>query len=249
MTVEDRMRVPLTILHDRLGPGWHTFVTRDGTDDEAVIEEIMVEDVYQLRGLDLAPQLVDIGDWENAERVGQTVIDCGAHIGVFAATALKMGAAKVVVVEPQPDNYALLCRNLEVFGEKTVEYWNAAIGPAQGETTIGGHGAQARTGVDPERGLRVEQVTLTHLLTPHEQVAVLKIDVEGAEYAALLATPPAMLARCDRIVMEWHGPEECRWVERSRIGEVVQHLLGTHSPTVFGKPERGGYLFAHANDR
>ena len=44
-------------------------------------------------------------------RVGDTVIDCGAHVGVFAHLAFERGARRVVAVEPEPVNLECLRRN------------------------------------------------------------------------------------------------------------------------------------------
>ncbi len=41
-------------------------------------------------------------------RAGDTVIDCGAHVGVFTRHALRRGAARVVAVEPAAENIAAL---------------------------------------------------------------------------------------------------------------------------------------------
>lgn len=43
-------------------------------------------------------------------RPGDTVIDCGAHVGTFARQALKGGAKLVLAVEPAPDNVECLRR-------------------------------------------------------------------------------------------------------------------------------------------
>ncbi len=48
-------------------------------------------------------------------QAGDTVIDCGAHVGVFARKALDMGAALVVAVEPGPQ--AVECLRLNFAAE------------------------------------------------------------------------------------------------------------------------------------
>jgi FkbM family methyltransferase len=45
-------------------------------------------------------------------RAGDTVIDCGAHIGMFTRYALRQGARHVVAIEPDPANVACLEANL-----------------------------------------------------------------------------------------------------------------------------------------
>jgi len=46
-------------------------------------------------------------------RSGDIVLDCGANVGVFTRKALDMGAAKVVAIEPGPENIECLRRNFK----------------------------------------------------------------------------------------------------------------------------------------
>jgi len=234
------MRVPLTILHPGLGPGWWTIPTRQGTDDTQVIEEIMVGDVYHLRGLDRQGWADGISGEPKA-----TVIDLGAHIGVFTATALAMGAGRVIAVEPDEDNARLCALTVADAGDR-VDLRCQAVGPSGVDAVaVSGTGAQAHTA--GQGTTWVPAVSLAHLLGAAGDVALLKCDVEGAEYETFLSCPSELLGRVALIVMEWHGPSECPWVGRARIGELVEHLLPTHSPSVFGRPDAGGYLYAHRN--
>jgi FkbM family methyltransferase len=43
---------------------------------------------------------------------GDTVIDCGAHVGLFTKFALSRGAGRVIAVEPDPTNIAMIESNL-----------------------------------------------------------------------------------------------------------------------------------------
>lgn len=239
-----RVRVPLTMLHAEqgLGPGWWTFELRDGFDDMDVIEEIVVQDVYRLRGIDTTDWPFRAGmDIIGRPHPGATVIDLGAHVGIFAATCLQMGAAKVIAVEPHPENFELLRMNTAMRADR-VELVNAAVSDDGRPRLIEGHGAQARS-VRDDHGY--SSVTLARILESLERVALCKVDIEGSEADVICACPSELLARVDRIVMETHGPEMCPWVERSRVGEMVEHLLPTHAVDTFGYPQRGGMLLAH----
>ena len=44
-------------------------------------------------------------------RPGDTVIDCGAHVGVFSRYALRRGAGRVIAIEPAPQNLTALETN------------------------------------------------------------------------------------------------------------------------------------------
>lgn len=59
---------------------------------------------------------------------------------------------------------------------------------------------------------------------------ILKMDVEGAEWPALAAAPPALLARFEQVVLEIHGLAALgkpAW--RTRIATGLARLCGTHT--------------------
>ena len=56
------------------------------------------------------PCLPTYDSGENGVSAGDTVIDCGAHIGAFTRYALNNGAHRVVAIEPNPVNIACLRR-------------------------------------------------------------------------------------------------------------------------------------------
>jgi FkbM family methyltransferase len=66
----------------------------------------------------------------NRIRKGDVVLDCGANVGVFARKALGAGAAKVIAIEPAPENLECLRRNFspEIASGRVVIYskgvWN-----------------------------------------------------------------------------------------------------------------------------
>ena len=55
---------------------------------------------------------------------GDTVLDCGANVGVFTRVALAAGAKQVVAIEPAPDNVACLRRNFasEIAAGRVIVY-------------------------------------------------------------------------------------------------------------------------------
>jgi FkbM family methyltransferase len=60
----------------------------------------------------LAEQATHIyGTGEQGVHAGDVVLDCGANIGVFTRVALDAGAAKIIAIEPAPENLECLRRN------------------------------------------------------------------------------------------------------------------------------------------
>ena len=86
---------------------------------------------HNLLAILLAQQQRDIyGDSEWGVRSGDTVLDAGAHVGVFTRKALDAGAALVVAIEPSPNSIRCLQRNFapEISDGRVIVYpkgvWN-----------------------------------------------------------------------------------------------------------------------------
>jgi FkbM family methyltransferase len=66
----------------------------------------------------LAGMLIDqdddvYGEGEHGVRAGDTVLDCGANVGVYTRKALSQGAGLVVAIEPAPENVNCLRKTFE----------------------------------------------------------------------------------------------------------------------------------------
>ena len=57
---------------------------------------------------------------------------------------------------------------------------------------------------------------------------VVKIDVEGAEWDALLATPASVLSRIDQLVIEFHGVQEERYVDLVKKLNTQFYVVNLH---------------------
>jgi FkbM family methyltransferase len=149
------------------------------------------------------------------------VVDAGANVGLTALYfAWRFPAARVLALEPDPENFAQLCRN--VAGEDRIEPVRAALwgregrvrltDPGQGAWAlrteeIRGYGRGRREGAGGECRDRgpVPAVTLEALLASHglDRVDVLKLDIEGAE-REVLAGASAWMDRVRAVVVELH---------------------------------------------
>ena len=140
------------------------------------------------------------------------VIDVGANIGCFAVRCLASGAGRVAVVEPHPDNFALLKRNTAPWGGQ-VGYQRAALFWKRAEYVAivdrGPQSAMHHVGDDGGNGLAlsVPRVTLDDLLPNLRPgvppaIRLLKLDCEGGEYPGLIEA--TRLRACREIVVECH---------------------------------------------
>jgi len=177
---------------------------------------------------------------------GASVIDVGANIGMFAVyAAVAAGARRVWAFEPFPESFALLCRNAEQNHLAAIAPRRFALAGQSGERELflaGRHGTNSLFGTDGER-VRIECLSLADVFArePIERCDFLKLDCEGAEYEILLGAPAEVLARIDRIALEYHD------AKTTHTHDELRARLEAHGFTVASRdhlPSRSGYLFA-----
>lgn len=158
------------------------------------------------RGNDIAPHLLIEGTWEphytivfeKLIRPGDTVLDLGAHLGVYTllgAAAVGPGG-RMEAFEPNPRYAALARRSLSVnglSGQATVH--NMAVGAEEGMAELlfswewggGGHLSVNPGHVPQDNEAQACRVVAVDSLFPDPsfQVDVVKMDVEGTEVRAL----------------------------------------------------------------
>jgi FkbM family methyltransferase len=143
---------------------------------------------------------------------GWTVLDIGGQKGIFsvlAATAAKN--VKVYTFEPSPDSFAALTDNIKLNGLSNVTLFNIAVGKTEGKVVL--HLASdsvcnslfVRSDIAVRGEVVVDAWPLQKILdTIGSPVDLLKMDIEGMEYDALLACPPEALSQIRRIALEYH---------------------------------------------
>jgi len=128
-------------------------------------------------------------------------IDGGAHVGTWSLV-MSGTFRRVIAVEPSPDTFECLDRNLREAGCQNVECHQVALGASAGSVsmTLDPEQAQrANTGarfVQP--GGTIPVVTIDSLHVP--SLGFLKLDIEGSEFAALQGAKETLL-RCKPIVL------------------------------------------------
>jgi FkbM family methyltransferase len=152
------------------------------------------------------------------------VIDAGANIGVFTVpAALRAKGGRVFAIEPASENFRFLKENIEANKLENVVFLNEAISDTTGMirlhvTNPGNSSIYESTIRDrPTTTETCQSITMNDLLRIHSigRVDFLKMDIEGAEFAAL--RDPAWLERVDRIVLEVH-------LDKGDIHELMKTL-------------------------
>lgn len=165
-------------------------------------------------------------------RSGDTVVDAGANIGVFSVAAARLigPTGRLIAIEMMPRTAGRLRKNLERNGVRAevVEtalaarsglILTAAIDPAKGgQATL----ALAHTLDRPER-LSVMTRTFDDILADQSDIALIKLDIEGAELEAI-AGATATLLRTRAIIFEQLDGDGALAATLIQTGFIVERL-------------------------
>ncbi len=160
------------------------------------------------------PALADF--LERTLRPGMTVIDVGANIGEVSvlASALVSPGGRVVAVEVSPTTLPRLKRNLALNGARNVDVVESAVADVDGHVPfhLGLGTDSGSSSMSPPHDftgeiLQVPAVRLDSLVSSLGLVVdVVKLDIEGAEYAALRGFRECMTgAHPPIVVFEYHA--------------------------------------------
>lgn len=151
------------------------------------------------------------------------VFDVGSHHGLHTI-CMARHSARVVAIEPNPHNVAILKTNTELNALNNVVVRQIAVGNSIGKIALLRDSNQG--GVLPGKAGSLPTIDVNVL--PLDQVAqefgfptLLKIDVEGFEDCALKGASQ-ILRRCPKIAIEVHTDWVCRY--GSSVNEVIDLL-------------------------
>lgn len=177
------------------------------------------------------------GDWPHY------VIDVGGHIGSFSYFISTKKARRIVVIEPDPDNYNLLVINLrDQINNNIVVPIHGGIGASSNKLSLHSR-INDNTGgmsyIESSDG-PIDSYSLDDLLNilPKDNTPVLlKIDCEGCEYPALENC--SQLHRINAIVGEFHvrgdkNQETIRNILESNGFIFSSHFTGSNNIGLFG---------------
>lgn len=225
--------VPLAGLLKRFSPTDGTVVVRVAAGPNrgarlAVNRE--VPNYFWLRG-EYEPEF--LAAIEAELRPGMVVADVGAHIGFTSLHMARLvgDRGRVLALEPDPRNFALLVRNCELNSLRQVTPLSVAVAGKPGTLRFSATGTTTSRLVDAEDShtIEVRCDTLDHVLaSAAAPVGLIKLDVEGAESAALRGAE--RLLRQDRPVWlievhSWENLVACRDILAAARYSIL-HLSG-----------------------
>lgn len=203
-------------------PGIGVFCVRRHTDDLWHILPWRERDIhYALRDL---------------LRPGDVFIDAGANIGIYAVLASRLvgPTGKVMAIEMMSRTADVLQRHVAINNCSNVEIVERALSDRPGLTLTGRvptgkHGqatiAQFSRSYGTFEEEEVRTTTLDELCRGFGHIALLKLDIEGAEERAL-AGARSMLQRTNRIIYESHTASEALASAVQQAGFRITLWLG-----------------------
>lgn len=133
--------------------------------------------------------------FESLLKPGIVVMDVGAHVGYFSLLAARKGGpnGKVYSFEPEPQNYELLLKNIEVNGYTNIVATRKAVSNKVGSATLfltgldNGRHSTYHHGLPEIGSVTVAATTIDAFLGAEDwpTIDLLKVDVEGAEMDVL----------------------------------------------------------------
>jgi FkbM family methyltransferase len=146
------------------------------------------------------------------------ILDCGANVGLAALYWVRnVPGARIAAFEPDPALAALLRTNLMTCGAGHVEVVEAAVLDRSGEAEFATGSPDAGRLQRDRHRTSVRTVRLRDYLEEH--VALLKLDIEGAELD-VLRDCAGRLDRVARLFVEFHSFED----REQRLDELVSIL-------------------------
>ncbi len=172
----------------------------------------------------------------HSRRPDPRIVDCGAHVGVASLFFKdRYPAARITAFEADPA-IADMCRaNLRAFGHADVAVINAAVWTHDNGVNFAASNDDAGHVADAG-GATTPSVRLKSLLA-EGPVDLLKLDVEGAEFA-IIEDCGVSLAAVDRVVIELHAMDGAR----PRIGALLAALEAQGFRYVLGDLHQARWL-------
>jgi len=169
-----------------------------------------------------------IGFLRKSLRPGDVFVDAGANLGIYTVLASRLvgAAGRVISIEMMPDTADRLDAHIRLNMLSNVTVVRKALSNEAGQVVVAtveeGKYGQATIATDVSRyGLgkevQVTTTTLDEVTGGVEHVRLMKIDLEGAEFAALQGAKD-LLGRLQVCIFECWSSERC-------ASELIEHML------------------------
>ncbi|MFM2157212.1 MAG: hypothetical protein RL516_1961 [Bacteroidota bacterium] len=174
----------------------HPFSLRKNTSDQSTFEQVFLNDEYNLSFI----------------QDPKVIIDAGANIGLFALQMKKQFPnAKIISIEPDPENFQLLQKNLAPYLQ--VDFENAGLWGKDTQLKVYDKYNCGKWGMVVEEDLvngSIKAIAIDTLLDKYkiDQIDILKIDIETSEKQLFSSNFENWLPKTKVIIIELHDRME-----------------------------------------
>ena len=212
---------------------------RDSRSDHAIFWQCLVMRHYDLARFPQSERVLDVYRARVARGERPLVIDCGGNIGLAAVWfATCFPAARVVTVEPDADNLAMIRRNVAAFADRVTvraggiwneRGWLRILNPEAGAAAF----RVERVDEAAPGALRAYTVEELCEEAGDPEPLIVKLDIEGAQ-ARVFSGATEWVARAHLIILElddwllpWRGTSRSFFQSMSR--HPFEYLIGGES--------------------
>lgn len=166
-------------------------------------------------------------------RPGMHVLDIGANIGYYTmlSASLVGSSGSVTAIEPNPESAKLLEASRRANSFDNVIVLQVAAGREIGLLVLHGSYSEAMTSAVPDDAAALAKSTtvpcfkVDDLIPQNKNIDLVKIDVQGAEYSALLGATELM-RRCHPTIVSEFSPTMMPGMSGVNGREYLRFLLG-----------------------
>lgn len=178
-----------------------------------------------------------------------TIIDIGAHIGLFTLFASQFcKKGRIFCFEPVKENYDLLVTNLQINKMTNVKPFNIAVSQKIGEVKIflnedeSGHSMFAQG----TKSIQIESTSLKDIIDTNslEKCDFVKMDCEGVEYEIIDSLPLDYFDKIKKMCIEYHFVDEKPYLIQNMIKKLTELSYSTSSRDI---SKSIGFLYAIKN--
>ena len=203
--------------------------------DYKVVDETWNENVYRLHEYQFKENAVFID-------IGANIGSVSLYVDSFNKFREDANKIKVYSIEPEPHNFFLLKENIKNNPTENITVVNNAIWYEQKNVFItnrGGNSSIVDGGLT--ESVEVLAITIQDLVERYgiDEIDVMKIDIEGAEFDLIINTPPEILSKIRYLTLEFDKSFD------GRFAIMIEKLSKQFGIEILGSPERGGYVYAN----
>lgn len=177
------------------------------------------------------------------------ILDIGAHAGFFSLYCHAQNTkVKIFALEPEPENFKFLQKNLKMNEVKTVKAEQAAMGGQTGPRRLElspdshNHRLMESNRMSENKSIEVQCYSLADFCGKNKikKVSLLKIDIEGGEKEVFSGMSSADFMMVNFIILEYHNNSELTQIEaRLRENGFGVQIFPSHFDKTMG------FLFAN----